>query len=121
MSMSGDEETGQLGREAGRTKRYGAGMTVRKITISVDAELVEQAARAVERGDAESVSGFFAEAAARRLRADRWVATDLERRGPLPEAALEHARRTLLTGELVERRDPDSGAYVRTGAAGAAG
>ena len=93
-------------------------MTVRKITISVDAALAEEAARAVERGDAESVSGFFAEAAARRLRADQWIATDIERNGPVPEDALEHARRTLLTGELVERRDPDTGEYVRASSAG---
>ncbi len=85
-------------------------MTARKITISVAAELADEAVRAVKRGDAESVSGFFADAAARRFEADRWAAEDLRCRGPVPGAALEHARSTLRTGELVERRDPVTGA-----------
>jgi hypothetical protein len=96
-------------------------MTARKITISVDPALAAEAARAVERGEADSVSGFFAEAATRRVLADRWAAADLRRNGPVPAEVLEEARRTLRTGELIERRDPVSGQYVRVGTPSAAG
>lgn len=95
-------------------------MTVRKITISVPEEVLELVSAAVERGDAESVSGYFADAAERRAAADLWAGADLRRRGPISSEVLEEARRTLLSGELVERRDPATGSYVRVGPDGRA-
>lgn len=91
-------------------------MTARKITISVPQEVLDRVAAAVERGDAESVSGYFTDAAARRTAADMWVAEDLRRRGPIADEVMETARRTLLSDELIERRDPQTGEFVRVSA-----
>jgi hypothetical protein len=90
-------------------------MTAKKITISVPEEVLERVVAAVDRGDAESISGYFADSAVRRAAADVWVTEDLHRRGPIAEDVLEHARRTLVTGELIERRDPATGEIVRVG------
>ena len=91
-------------------------MTAKKITISVPQEVLDRVAAAVERGDAESVSGYFTDAAARRTEADMWVAEDLRRRGPIADEVMETARRTLLSDELIERRDPRTGEFVRVSA-----
>jgi hypothetical protein len=93
-------------------------MTAKKITISVPEDVLQHVTEAIERGDAESISGYFAEAAAARAAADVWVAEDIRRRGPIPESVLAEARRTLLTGELVERRDHSTGRFVRVHAGG---
>jgi hypothetical protein len=95
-------------------------MTAKKITISVPEEVLDRVSAAVERGDAESISGYFTDAASRRAAADVWVAEDIRRHGPVDAEVLELARRTLLTGELIERRDPATGEFVRVGPAGEA-
>jgi Arc/MetJ-type ribon-helix-helix transcriptional regulator len=96
-------------------------MTAKKITISVPEEVLDLVSAAVERGDAESISGYFTDAAARRTAADVWAAEDVRRHGPVPNETLELARRTLLTGELIEQREPATGEYVSVSAEVAAG
>jgi Arc/MetJ-type ribon-helix-helix transcriptional regulator len=96
-------------------------MTAKKITISVPEEVLDRVAAAVERGDAESISRYFTDAAAKRTAADGWVAEDLRRRGPIADEVMNEARRTLLTGGLIERRDPETGEFVRVSPGSAAG
>lgn len=88
-------------------------MTAKKITISVPEDLLDRVAAAVERGDADSVSGYFTTAASWRAAADLWVEHDVREHGPVPVDLLEEARRTLATGELIERRDPSTGEFLR--------
>lgn len=95
-------------------------MTAKKITISVPEEILDQVAAAVERGDADSISGYFTAAASHRAAAEAWVAEDVRRHGPVDPAELELARRAMLTGELIERRDPATSEYVRISASGEA-
>jgi Arc/MetJ-type ribon-helix-helix transcriptional regulator len=95
-------------------------MTAKKITISVPEEVLDRVMAAVERGDAESISGYFTDAASRRTAAEAWVAEDVRRHGPVEAEVLELARRTLLTGELVEQRDPKTGGFIRVVPAGEA-
>jgi antitoxin ParD1/3/4 len=75
---------------------YPPHMRTERVTVSLPAELVDEARNAVRRGTARSISAYIAEAvSARRLR-DRSLATlaDLYG-GPPPPDELAEARRTL--------------------------
>jgi antitoxin ParD1/3/4 len=73
-------------------------MRTERITVSLPAELVAEARRAVHRGTAASVSAYVAEAVAARQQRERSLAVlaDLYG-GPPPAEQLARARRTLAT------------------------
>lgn len=73
-------------------------MRTERITVSLPANLVEEARRAVRRGTARSISAYVTEAVAARQERDRSLATlaDLYG-GPPPPDQLAQARRTLAT------------------------
>jgi Arc/MetJ-type ribon-helix-helix transcriptional regulator len=73
-------------------------MRTERITVSLPADLVAEARRAVRRGTARSISAYVAEAMAARQQRDRSLATlaDLYG-GPPPPDQLAQARRTLAT------------------------
>jgi antitoxin ParD1/3/4 len=78
--------------------RYPPAMRTERITVSLPADLVAEARRAVRRGTARSVSAYVAEALATRQQRDRSLAAlaDLYG-GPPPADQLAQARRTLAT------------------------
>jgi Arc/MetJ-type ribon-helix-helix transcriptional regulator len=73
-------------------------MRTERITVSLPADLVAEARRAVRRGTARSISAYVAEAMDARQQRDRSLATlaDLYG-GPPPPDQLAQARRTLAT------------------------
>jgi Arc/MetJ-type ribon-helix-helix transcriptional regulator len=73
-------------------------MRTERITVSLPAELVAEARRAVHRGTAPSVSAYVAEALAARQQRERSLAVlaDLYG-GPPPPEQLAQARRALAT------------------------
>lgn len=67
----------------------------RKVSLSMPPELVEQAEKAIARGEAESMSGWFAEAATQKLETEllRSFLTELDDQfGPVEADRLEAAR-----------------------------
>lgn len=78
--------------------RYDLGMSSARITISVPERIVAKAQRAVESGQAESVSGYFAGLAEREPDwADARAALDemIEEAGGIPEEDRRWARSVL--------------------------
>ena len=75
-----------------------AAMRTERITVSLPADLVAEARRAVRRGTARSISAYVTEAVAARQDRERSLATlaDLYG-GPPPPDQLAQARRTLAT------------------------
>jgi Arc/MetJ-type ribon-helix-helix transcriptional regulator len=73
-------------------------MRTERITVSLPAELVDEARRAVHRGTARTLSAYIAEAVAARQRRESSLAAlaDLYG-GPPPADQLAQARRTLAT------------------------
>ncbi|WP_214402492.1 ribbon-helix-helix domain-containing protein [Pseudonocardia lacus] len=73
-------------------------MRTERITVSLPADLVAEARRAVHRGTAASVSAYISEALAARQERERSLAVlaDLYG-GPPPPEQLAQARRTLAT------------------------
>jgi antitoxin ParD1/3/4 len=76
--------------------RYAPHMRTERFTVSLPAELVDEARNAVRRGAARSISAYVADAVSARQIRDRSLATlaDLYG-GPPPPAELAEARRTL--------------------------
>jgi antitoxin ParD1/3/4 len=75
---------------------YAPHMRTERVTVSLPAELVDEARNAVLRGTARSISAYIAEAVSARQLRDRSLATlaDLYG-GPPPPDELAEARRTL--------------------------
>jgi antitoxin ParD1/3/4 len=75
-------------------------MRTERITVSLPADLVAEARRAVSRGTASSVSAYIADALSARQERERSLAAlaDLYG-GPPPPDQLAQARRTLATAD----------------------
>jgi Arc/MetJ-type ribon-helix-helix transcriptional regulator len=78
-------------------------MATEKVTVTIPAEVLEQARAAVAAGLAASVSAYVTEAVRERASRERDVAEMHERWGPLPDIASEWANRLLDKAEQAAR------------------
>jgi antitoxin ParD1/3/4 len=78
-------------------------MATEKVTVTIPAEVLEQARAAVAAGQAASVSAYVTEAVRERASRERDVAEMQQRWGPLPDIASEWANRLLDKAEQAAR------------------
>lgn len=79
-------------------------MATEKVTVTIPADVLEQARAAVAVGQSSSVSAYVAEAVRERAARERDVAAMEERWGSLPDYATEWATQVLDRAEEAVRR-----------------